>query len=275
MANPQNSAHQIADRIIALRDPFLPLTPISKLVEKQALWSVETSEPSEEFLATVWDILAELATWMEDRRCLVWFEVPSDFPMLIGGIARPLPNEKAQQIHYRNQWRQVLKFDNSLTDMSPKEFEDLGRMILKWYGIANPRVTKHAGDAGLDFIGEGRMGEIIGREVNKWTVVDACKVVFVGQAKKYDKLVVGTSDLRELIGSVVLMQRDSYRNRFGYGEFTWSLMQPRVLMFITTSRFSKDAVKLAEEAGVILADRDQICKIYLAKLDTVTPSFAS
>jgi len=96
----------------------------------------------------------------------------------------------------------------------------------------------------------------------EWTVIDACKVIFVGQAKRYDKRLLETPELRDLIGSVTLMHRAAYRQRHGYEDFSWALMQPRVLLLITTSRFTSDAIQLAEEAGVILADRDQICKIY-------------
>lgn len=251
--------------IIALRDPFMKLESVSKLIQQLPTANPYES-PTKEEIDLIYNELSDYCDSMEQRHSLVWFELVPSAPLTIRGVVCALPNESTERNILRERWRKVLVFERNIERSSPEDFEILGRTILHWYGLKNPLVTKRSGDGGLDFIGEGLLGDLAGRPKSEWTVIDSCKFMFVGQAKKYNTIVIGTPELRDIIGSVALMQRDSYRSRYGYQDYNWSLLQPRILMFITTSRFSADAIKLAEEAGIILADRDQILKIYYSRL---------
>jgi len=242
------------------------LVNIKKLIAERSLWSEEGLP--EGVLQSALEYVTEHVAWLENRQSLAWYEVPPNFPGMIGGVARAVPIETSASQEAKSRWLKILQLEERLQSQSPADFESLGKEILSWYGVLNPIVTRQSNDAGIDFVGEGRLGELTKTLSSSWTVIDNCRVLFFGQAKKYSSTVVGTADLRELVGSVSLLQRDSYRDRFGYGELPWSLLQPRVLLFITTSRFSEGAVRVAEEAGIILADRDQICKIYDRKLRT-------
>ncbi len=133
--------------------------------------------------------------------------------------------------------------------VSPKEFESLCAYYVSLLGCEDFRVTRWSSDQGLDFY-----GTLPFKEKNLFGPVSE-KVFLIGQAKLYNAK-VGTGEIREFFGSIELLKRKLYSDeKYAYSFATelkpYTLINP---IFISSSSFSKDAIKLCKSVGIRIID---------------------
>jgi len=153
--------------------------------------------------------------------------------------------------HYRSEIRR----------RSSDDFEAVCRGILAILGCANPILTPHSDDQGLDVFGEiqsiglvSQMGALYGQErrLSSW---------IVGQAKKYT-IPVEAADIREFVGSRELQRLGIFS---GDGRALEMLrakpLQATHLIFLTTGPLRSGAREVARGAGVIVIGESEVAAL--------------
>lgn len=118
----------------------------------------------------------------------------------------------------------ILKIINKKT---PKEFEKLAVKLLQAMGYGDGYVTQYNRDNGID-------------AVIKEDVLGLGHIYI--QTKRFENGTIGRPKIQEFIGA---LQRHGLKSKG---------------VFITTSRFSKDAIECAKDNGVVLIDGNQLAK---------------
>lgn len=143
--------------------------------------------------------------------------------------------------------------------VTPDDFEAACRGILAELGVAEPVVTPHSADAGIDFYGrlelEGNLKQVgalpgIYRRLGVW---------MVGQAKHYDAVQGGTPDIRAVVGSVDLARGKAYGSADDqYPELDIRVCDAVFYLFFTTGSISANGWRLLEDSGVIAMDGEMV-----------------
>jgi restriction system protein len=121
---------------------------------------------------------------------------------------------------------------SELRNLSPRAFEHFCEELLRQLGYRNLVVTKRTGDGGIDGFGDFREGAV------------SIKSAF--QAKRWNETPIGRPDLDRLRGAI--------QGEFDHG------------VFLTTSRFSRDATEAAYKKGAIsimLLDGEAITELMI------------
>lgn len=121
-----------------------------------------------------------------------------------------------------------------LRQLSPQAFELFCKELLQQLGYKNVEVTKRSGDGGIDGFGDFRQGAV------------SIKSAF--QAKRWTDTAVGRPEIDKLRGAI--------QGDYDHG------------VFITTSRFSKDAEAASYKKGaisVLLLDGQAVAEIMLER----------
>lgn len=143
-------------------------------------------------------------------------------------------NEKWGTKEQIKKWKEIdLGLADNFSSISPKDFEEMMAKLLEKMGYRDVKVTKSTGDYGVDIIAKKR---------NRTIAV---------QCKKWRGGVVGNKDIQSAVGAA-------------------SYYHAKKLIFITTARFTKEAIEQAEDSSleVELWDKDelgQMIREYLIK----------
>ncbi|PJZ47027.1 restriction endonuclease [Leptospira brenneri] len=149
---------------------------------------------------------------------------PKDIVNLVRSLTKTVKKEKEETIDFDNNdldapeefqdWRSVLK--NILFDIKPDAFERLFKRILRESGFHQVEVTGKSGDGGIDGKGIFRIAGFI-----------SFNVLF--QCKRYRENSITSSEIRDFRGAL--------QGRADKG------------LFVTTSSFTRDAIKEATRDG--------------------------
>ena len=119
-----------------------------------------------------------------------------------------------------------------LRGLSPTAFEHFCRLLLQHLGFRDVTVTKRSGDGGIDGYGDFRQGAV------------SIKSAF--QAKRWAEAPVGRPEIDRLRGAL--------QGEYDHG------------VFITTSRFTKDATEASYKKGaisILLLDGDAVVELMI------------
>lgn len=151
----------------------------------------------------------------------------------------------------------------AIRDLTPDDFELLGAGVLDVIGVQSPKATKRSQDEGIDFFGRLRMSDFLLQNHTLPNVERQLKVWIVGQAKRYPVKLVGTEEIRELVGSCELaragiwpIQGDTYVQELPIRRF-----DPIYALMITCGQFSQPAWRIMKAAGVIGMDGPMLAKM--------------
>ena len=138
------------------------------------------------------------------------------------------------------------QFQNSLNKMTPDEFEKLAAIILKVLGCTEVYSTPTSHDQGVD-----AFGHILLVKPTPYGVTHV--LTWIAQAKHYRSTQVGTSDVRELLGSKELLVAKVFSTvDERYKELRLRLYAPTAVALITTEEIPSTVRRLADRAGVFV-----------------------
>ncbi len=148
--------------------------------------------------------------------------------------------------------------------ISGSEFEHLCASLLRKAGCSQVFVTQRTGDEGIDVIAHMETppaDERLQRLMRNLT--GGPDTILVAQCKKHEKHRVGVEKLREFIGATyatfqLAQQSTPPRGARRLRELGWKPKSSTVLAFFTTSQYTADAARLADELGIILIDGEGI-----------------
>jgi hypothetical protein len=163
-------------------------------------------------------------------------------------------------------------FQDALNSLTPGEFEALAPAVLKLAGCTPAWATPASHDQGLDAFGYSTFFE---SSTLKWKGA-APNVVFLAQAKHYNKYKVDTALIREFVGATKLAQHHVYAVHCEkYTDLTFRAFSPVALVYLTSGEVSRSAKILAQNAGVILLASDEMYCLfteYWKRLDIGVPA---
>lgn len=139
-----------------------------------------------------------------------------------------------KEVHNRHTKLVKAQILNQLKKIEPDSFEHFSGKLLKVYGFKNVEVTKKSKDGGIDGFGELKVG------------ISHLNVAF--QCKRWKSNSVGRTEIDKFRGAI-------------QGEYEQGI-------FITTSSFSKDALKATRKNGavpIILIDGEALVDIMIEK----------
>ena len=146
-----------------------------------------------------------------------------------------------------------------------QEFEKFGACVLKELGAKPVKVTSHSEDQGIDFYGVLSLGQSSSLPAPFGQLAHDVKLLFAGQAKHYPTRPIGPELMRELIGSISLARYKVFTVSDDLFEEGIKLLpfNPLVAMFFTTGRFTRGALDLAKQSGVIAKSGEELA-VFLA-----------
>jgi restriction endonuclease Mrr len=175
--------------------------------------------------------------------------------------------EIVEQKKRRLRWREYYE---TLQNLSPREFEQLCREILKLIGARNVKVTRETKDEGIDFYGKLSIVDLIQQSsVFRFRPFEQfLEIWLVGQAKHYKAIKVATPDLRELVGSIKLASARAFAELDSnkYPDLQIKVADPVFMLFFTTGKISIDGWQLVRRSGIIAMD-GEILAAFLADHD--------
>jgi Restriction endonuclease len=153
-----------------------------------------------------------------------------------------------------------------LEAISFDEFEIVCAAVLALIGARECHRSVRSNDQGIDFYGQLYLGDLDIPSFPFARFQDNFKIWLVGQAKHYPGRKVSTPDIRNLVGSINLARFKEYAA-------TTDLMQelpmrscdPVVVLFLTTGKYTRDAVRLGTNSGVLLRDLTDLAKLLADK----------
>jgi hypothetical protein len=138
----------------------------------------------------------------------------------------------------------VIRFQDALHRVPVAEFEKLTAVILKLIGCRSVFLTPSSHDQGVDAFG---YRDIIRR--TPYGIVH--KLTWIAQAKHYLATKVGTSDIRELVGSKeLLVSRVFSTVDERYTELRLRPYAPTAIAFVTTEEIPTTVRRVAGRAGI-------------------------
>jgi hypothetical protein len=144
------------------------------------------------------------------------------------------------------------------------EFERFGSRILTELGASAVRVTPHSNDQGIDFYGILRLSDLGTVPAPFLQMAQEVTLRFAGQAKHYPDSSLGPGIVRELVGSVMLARYGIHSSTVSpFQDFGLLALHPLLGMIFTTGRVTSGAMKVANEAGIMVRSGEQL-SVFLA-----------
>jgi hypothetical protein len=147
-----------------------------------------------------------------------------------------------------------------IQSLSFAEFELFGKCVLAELGAHNARVTPHGGDQGIDFFGEFRFSGLQSLPYPFVKLAHDVRLLFLGQAKHYPSRSLGPDIVRELVGAASLARTKTFSTDGVdlFGELNIRPFSPVVAMLFTTGGITMGAYRLAEQAGLVVKNGNQL-----------------
>ncbi|MBK0072369.1 restriction endonuclease [Bacillus sp. S56] len=161
--------------------------------------------------------------------------------------------EKAKLATYFEQMKNILK------EITFKEFEEVCGAILSLLGAKDYKRTPHSNDQGIDFFGTIPLSDLSNSEYPFVQFQHNFILWVIGQAKHYPGRLVGTEELRSLVGSISLARFGEYATEgMVSNNVKLRSLDPILALFMTTGDYSAPSKYLAQKSGIILKNIDDI-----------------
>ena len=165
--------------------------------------------------------------------------------------------------------RRLRPYVDLIRGLSPDEFEVLCQRLLSVLGVASPHLTRRTADEGIDFYGKLSGESVFFPHDLEPTVQRQLSFWLVGQAKQFVRSAVGTPEIRDLVGAVVLGRAGVFSTASSPSpEFNIRVGDPVFLMLVTGGSLSGRAWKLIQRSGIIGIDGEMLAA-FLVDRDTL------
>ena len=159
-------------------------------------------------------------------------------------------------------------FQDALNGLTDSEFEALSARLLAILGCDTVWTTPTSHDQGLDSFGySAPFSPYVPREIRQ-----QCRIVFLAQAKHYNKHKIGSRDLREFVGAVGLALHKIFSTvDEKYAELTIKPFGPTVMVLLTTQELPCTVKTIGRNAGILVLSAQDLA-IALTKKGIVSKS---
>ena len=143
----------------------------------------------------------------------------------------------------------------TIKSLSSKEFECFGAYLLRLYGAKYCSITKQTSDGGIDFYG---FLDFPDKDLG-FALLRNTRLILIGQAKKWENN-IDINQLKLFWANC----KDLNLNEFFsfYSEEVYQCFP----IFITTSKFTKGAIKYANRYRIIIKDGEQVVEDFVELL---------
>jgi hypothetical protein len=156
-------------------------------------------------------------------------------------------------------WQKRLRvFQDALNDLSHADFEFLSAYILTLLGCQNVWITPLSHDQGLDAFGYARPFSLN----VPYEISGQCRVVYLAQAKHYKRHPVGSSHLREFVGSRELAMHRIYSEDHRYEDLIIKPFGPSIMVFVTTAEIPHTVKTMARNAGIVVLGAQDLAVLF-------------
>jgi len=150
-------------------------------------------------------------------------------------------------------------FQKALLTLTDDEFEGLSARVLQFAGCASAWVTPKSHDQGLDAFGCFPLFNL--RRIPEHT--DHFRTWILVQAKHYNKEKVSSSDIRELVGSGILMKYNIYESEGKrYSQLNLQPFAPIAFVLVTSGEVKRTARTMADKSGIFLMTSSDLCAVF-------------
>jgi hypothetical protein len=264
MAQPGPAAAvKVLQSVVAVSTPPMPAREVLVKVCIQQAWFGTPSEAEEAaerwekaFLKYLRRELSEANRYA--RICL--FDFNSAGTDLVQGAAFVEGTEPEAVQELKRRRGTFALYVAAMEGLSPDDFEALSRGMLHEIGVADPVVTQHSDDAGIDFYGRltilqpdpSRPAALSG-------IYQRLQVWMVGQSKHYQETNTGTPDIRAIVGAVELARGKAYGSVGDkYPDLAIRVCDPVFYLFFTSGKISRDGWRLLDQSGVVGMDGNMV-----------------
>ncbi len=262
MCNPRSIADEIIINYKYDSGPQSLLKIIESLLMCKGKSEIQAFEYASEILFAVRD---EISKVLENNRKNAVFSkcelIGDNFCTIIGSAYRR-PTDTENKIKFRESSRFFNDILDCLCTLGSRDFEFFCKKLLIHLGASTSINTKPTRDEGIDFLARIPLpNSFASTDISGFE--EAFSFLVFGQAKRYSKgTKVGTPEIRELIGSSIIMR---YQELINSNDTLLStelgnvkLCDPIQCIFLTTGQFSTSAQELADKTGVVLKDGSQL-----------------
>lgn len=191
-----------------------------------------------------------------------WFDFNSSAPDCIQGPCFIEPRDPIELRTAKARRSKSLPMVRLIQGIDWNSFEVLCAKVLALIGAHKAKCTKRSRDQGIDYFGQLDLGHLTGRDFPFVRFQDRLCVWLVGQAKHYPQSKVSSTEIRELVGSIQLARFKEYASATDlYNELPLRSCDPVFALFMTTGEFSRDALALAKDSGVMCKDVYAMAKL--------------
>lgn len=221
--------------------------------------AIQAAENAERLETNVSRLISEKCAKCEkDGIIPVLSVIGTSFESVVGSchIRSADSTEVAQAKKHRLQAEPLWK---RIQDLTFSEFEHFGAKVLRLLGAQNTYVTPHSNDQGIDFYGVLNVGQLQKVPAPFFRLAHDVELRFAGQAKHYPTRSIGTSVVRELVGSVSLARHKTFSTDEDlFEELELKPLNPLLVLLFTTGTFSSGAIDLATKLGIVVRSGRQL-----------------
>ncbi|MGO9340792.1 MAG: restriction endonuclease [Terracidiphilus sp.] len=183
----------------------------------------------------------------------------------VAGSCYPLPSDSPQVVALKRQRIAASDILAAMRALDFNQFERFGAKILAELGAQNAQVTRQSNDQGIDFFGELSVGTLGTVPIPFLKLAHDLRFIIVGQAKHYPTRSLGTDVVRELVGAMSLARTKTFSkdNLDILDGVSLKPFSPLVALLFTTGELSSGTVHLANSAGIIARNGEQL-SVFLA-----------
>lgn len=262
MPGPSEAAKWLHIRVDCLSGPIFIDDLLLEYVQQTSVLDSEKYEKVEGWRARFRLYVHRELSSAVDAADFISFSYSSAGDDYICGSCFVEPNDSLALASSKSSRANTLSYKSAIEKLTPSMIEILGRKVLSLWGCHNPSVTKHSNDQGIDFHGKIPLGELLKESMLPISAEEKMSAWIVGQAKHYTSTDVGTSDLRELVGSVQLLRGKAFSTgSHELGHIGVRICDPVICFLLTTGRLTKGSAKLLESSGVIALSGTQIAMV--------------
>jgi hypothetical protein len=150
----------------------------------------------------------------------------------------------------------------SLARLTFDRFEIVSAALLSLLGARDYQQTVRSNDQGIDFFGLISLADLLPADFPFFRFQHALQLWLVGQAKHYPNGKVSAPEIRNLVGAINLARFKEYAAATDLlSKLPLRSCDPVFALFLTTGTYTRDAVRLAENSGVVLRDVNDIAKL--------------
>lgn len=257
----------IIDEIKRRIEPTAPPQRLATLLEvcflEQLGDELLAFEKAEQRLQGVKNSLYKL---LDDLNTQPWFAFNSTSDEYIQGVYYVEKTDSQTVVEAKKGRLRVEPLKTVLKALTFADFEMLCPVVLTLIGVRDAKRTPHSRDQGIDFHGKLQIADF--EEIDFPFMHFQHDLIFwiIGQAKHYPGRKVSAPEIRSLAGAIYLARFKEYASTTRLvSDLPLRSCDPVVALFFTTGSFSRDAIRIAKNSGIILKDIDDIANLLADK----------